>query len=141
MTRIPGNRNKLAETAESPSRYAMKKINEKQKDYYNSQFEAQGGGPRRYANRSANVVTNLWTRARRKMLALGQEVGVEQHVLALHKEWLGDLRMASVLDFGCFDGNQLSLWMAENCKEYLGIDLSAKAVARSEEHTSELQSR
>lgn len=47
----------------------------------------------------------------------------------LHRAWLGDLRRARVLDLGCFSGNQLSIWVAENAAEYIGIDLSEQAIA------------
>jgi len=38
------------------------------------------------------------------------------------------LKDAYVLDLGCFAGNDLSLWIAENCADYTGIDLSEQAI-------------
>jgi len=41
---------------------------------------------------------------------------------------MGDLSNTKVLDLGCFSGNALSVYIAKNCKEYVGIDLSDKAI-------------
>lgn len=42
---------------------------------------------------------------------------------------MGDISDSNVLDLGCFDGNQLSLWIAERCKKYIGLDLSENAIS------------
>ncbi len=45
-----------------------------------------------------------------------------------HKEWLKNIEDKKILDLGCLRGNALSLHMAKNAKEYIGIDLSDVAI-------------
>jgi ubiquinone/menaquinone biosynthesis C-methylase UbiE len=56
-------------------------------------------------------------------------LGVDEQLYALHRKWMQNLKGSHVLDLGCFAGNHLSLWIAENCAEYTGIDLSEQAIA------------
>ncbi len=100
--------------------------NKVQKEYYESRFRALATRSKR--EEAANVATNVWTKLRRRMMRLGRDVGVEDYVLDLHRTWLGDLGDAAVLDLGCFSGNPLSLWIAERCGEYVGLDLSDQAI-------------
>jgi len=60
---------------------------------------------------------------------MGQLAGVDEQIYALHREWMSNLKDSRVLDLGCFTGNHLSLWIAENCAAYTGIDLSEQAIA------------
>lgn len=73
---------------------------------------------------------NLWRILRRRMYFLMQNSGVWSDVYSLQKEWMGDLSGKKVLDFGCFDGNVLSGYIAENAASYLGVDLSKPALGR-----------
>jgi SAM-dependent methyltransferase len=43
---------------------------------------------------------------------------------------VGNLKDKKVLDLGCFSGNYWSMYLAENAKEYLGIDLSDVAIEK-----------
>jgi len=106
----------------------MLQINIRQKDFYESRFEAnQVAGP--VTERAASISTNMWTRMRRRMMKLRKTTGVDEQIYELHRTWLGDLQDSRILDLGCFTGNHLSLWIAESCAEYIGIDLSEQAIA------------
>src|SRR5437660_7943854 len=105
----------------------MLQINDRQKDFYESRFEALQVSSQK-AERAANVFTNLWTLMRRKVHSLRRSAGVDEYIYALHCEWMCNLKDAYVLDLGCFAGNDLSLWIAENCADYTGIDLSEQAI-------------
>ncbi|HEY0866848.1 MAG TPA: class I SAM-dependent methyltransferase [Fimbriimonas sp.] len=105
----------------------MLDCNVRQKEFYESRFDATSRSPWA-SERAANLATNTWTKLRRKIQDLRKALGVEEHNIALHREWLGDLKEARILDLGCFSGNELSLYMAENAAEYVGIDLSQKAI-------------
>jgi len=66
---------------------------------------------------------------RNKVKNMRMSVGVDEYLDKLHREWMCDLKGARVLDLGCFAGNPLSLWIAEKCADYTGIDLSEQATA------------
>ena len=53
---------------------------------------------------------------------------MEQDIYNLHRSWFGDLSEQKVLDLGCYAGNSLSIYLAQESKEYLGIDLSPKGI-------------
>jgi ubiquinone/menaquinone biosynthesis C-methylase UbiE len=108
-----------------PNRPDIQEINKQQKAYYESRFVAAGGN-----ERAANVLTNLWTRLRRRIQHNDERVGVRRAILADHQRWLGDLSEKRVLDLGCFAGNALTIWIAERCREYVGLDLSEHAIAQ-----------
>lgn len=121
------------QTPERPdSRAHMLGYNARQKEFYESRFDASASSAHA-PERAANLATNTWTRLRRRIMRLRAGIGLEERNLSLHREWLGDLTNARVLDLGCFDGNALSLYMARSCREYVGVDLSEKAIARLNE--------
>ncbi len=91
--------------------------NEAQKEFYNS--------------KKKNIPTQIWSFIRNKVLKdIRKELGVSEQSYALHKTWLGDLGQKKVLDLGCYAGNALSVYIAENSKQYVAIDLSDKGIAR-----------
>lgn len=91
--------------------------NKKQKEFYNT--------------KKKNLATRIWSRVREKTLKnIRRETGMLQQSYDLHKEWFGDLQDKKVLDLGCFGGNNLSMYLAENAKAYVGLDLSDLAIAR-----------
>lgn len=49
---------------------------------------------------------------------------------------MGDLKDKKVLDLGCLRGNALSIYMAKNAREYVGIDLSDVAIAKLQQKIS-----
>jgi len=92
-------------------------INKAQKEFYNT--------------KKRNFITTAWSKFRGKILGgVRKDLGISTQVYELHKEWLGDLSDKKVLDLGCFEGNSLSKYIAENSKEYIGIDLSDVAIAK-----------
>jgi SAM-dependent methyltransferase len=72
----------------------------------------------------------VWARTRRAMISMGYKAGIDDDVIGLHREWLGDLSSKKVLDLGCFDGNPLSMHLARTSASYLGLDLSEQATRR-----------
>jgi len=91
--------------------------NKKQKEFYN--------------HKKKSLPTKLWSFVREKSLKnIRKELRILEESYALHKEWMGDLSQKKVLDLGCFSGNALSTYAAENSKEYIGIDLSDVAITR-----------
>ncbi|MDC7995733.1 class I SAM-dependent methyltransferase [Altibacter sp. HG106] len=99
--------------------------NKKQKEFYNT--------------KKKNLPTRLWSFIREKGLKdIRKELGVLQQTYALHRKWLGDLSDKKVLDLGCYSGNNLSRYLAENSASYVGIDLSDKAIAKLNEKLSDI---
>lgn len=94
--------------------------NIKQKEFYNT--------------KKKNWATSMWSKFRNGVLnKIKKNIGVQDQSYILHKEWFGDLSSKKVLDLGCFSGNYWSMYLAENAKEYLGIDLSDVAIAKLSE--------
>jgi len=94
--------------------------NKRQKEFYN--------------NVKQNFVTKLWANFRNGTLnKIRKTLGVSNQAYDLHKVWFGDLSQKKVLDLGCFAGNALSLYLAQNAKEYVGIDLSDVAINQLKE--------
>jgi len=92
-------------------------INKKQKEFYNN------------ARARQNVFTRLWANLRNGVLnGIRKKITIKDQIYALHKEWFGDLSDKKVLDLGCYTGNHWSMYLAENSKQYLGIDLSDVAI-------------
>jgi 2-polyprenyl-3-methyl-5-hydroxy-6-metoxy-1,4-benzoquinol methylase len=100
----------------------MIELNKRQKEYYESSTDPS-------LKTKGNLFTKIWRNLRRGQQGLRDELGVKEYINNQHKEWLGDLSDKKVLDFGCYSGNDLSLYIAENSKSYLGLDLSETAIA------------
>lgn len=93
--------------------------NQRQKNFYNST------GKGKY-----NLPTKIWSGIRNGLLSkFRSQFGIKNKVYSQHKIWLGDLTNKKVLDLGCLRGNALSLYIAQNSKEYIGIDLSDIAIS------------
>jgi len=93
-------------------------LNKKQKEFYNTD-----------GNSKKNFASSLWSNFRNGALSdFRKKFDIKDRVYDEHKIWLGDLSDKKVLDLGCLRGNALSLYMAENAKEYIGIDLSDVAI-------------
>jgi SAM-dependent methyltransferase len=101
-------RNKILET------------NTRQATFYDSDNEA----------RITNLPMRSWRFVRRRMYRLMDASNIWDDVYRLQKEWIGDLADKKVLDFGCFEGNKLSHYLAKGSVDYLGIDLSQPALDR-----------
>ncbi len=90
-------------------------INKKQQEFYDT--------------KKKNSATRLWSYFRNGLLnRIKKKVGVEQDIYELHKGWFGDLSRKKVLDLGCYAGNSWSFYLAQNSREYLGIDLSPSGI-------------
>lgn len=101
------------------------KTNIKQKEFYNQ------------AKR--NYFTQIWANFRNGVLnKIRKNIGVHNQAYELHKAWLGDLSDKKVLDLGCYSGNYLSNYIAENSKIYLGIDLSDVAINKLNQNLKHL---
>lgn len=82
-----------------------------------------------YDHKKKNIPTRVWSYFRNGILnRTKKEIGIEKNIYDLHRTWLGDLSKKKVLDLGCYAGNSLSMHLAQNSKEYLGIDLSPKGI-------------
>ncbi len=101
-------------------------LNEQQAKFYNEldKLDTKPG---------FNWLMRLWRFVRRRMYFLMKETGMQDEIVNMQKEFLGDLTRKKVLDFGCFEGNQLSMCLAENSADYLGIDLSKAALNHLEQ--------
>ena len=100
--------------------------NIKQKEFYNS--------------KKKNFATSIWSKIRNGVLnRIKKNIGVQDQSYILHRQWFGDLSSKKVLDLGCFSGNYWSImYLAENAKEYIGIDLSDVAIAKLRERMKHL---
>lgn len=91
-------------------------VNKRQQEFYNT--------------KKKNLPTRVWSFFRNGALnRIKKDLGVEKEIYQLHKTWFGDLSNKKVLDLGCYEGNSLSFYLAQNAEEYLGIDLSEKGIA------------
>lgn len=90
-------------------------VNQRQQEFYDS--------------KKKNFPTRVWSYFRNGALnRIKKKLGIENEIYMLHKSWFGDLSDKKVLDLGCYAGNSLSFYLAENSKSYLGIDLSPKGI-------------
>lgn len=100
-------------------------INKKQKEFYN--------------HKKKNIPAQIWSYIREKTLKqIRRDIGVLNQAYDLHKQWFGDLTNKKVLDLGCYAGNNLSLYLAQNSKEYIGLDLSDIAIEKLNRKLSEI---
>ena len=91
-------------------------INKRQKKFYET-FEK-------------NLATKFWYAIRNGLLTkLRKSIGVENFINRQHIEWIGDISGKKVLDLGCYAGNSLSIYLAQNSKKYIAIDLSENAIS------------
>lgn len=82
-----------------------------------------------YDKKKKNLPTRVWSYFRNGLLnRIRKDIGVEKDIYELHKGWFGDLSEKKVLDLGCYEGNSLSMYLAQQSKSYLGIDLSSKGI-------------
>lgn len=118
------------------ARQEMLDLNLRQKAYYETRYDAYGADTEEIS--TASWFTNLWWRIRGPLDRSDKAFGVEDDILAMHRQWVGDLSERAVLDLGCSHGNPLSLWLAEHAATYRGVDLSEKAIAELNQDLSAL---
>jgi 2-polyprenyl-3-methyl-5-hydroxy-6-metoxy-1,4-benzoquinol methylase len=84
-----------------------------------------------YNTKKKNFATKVWFSLREKTLKkIRKNLGILDQSYDLHKDWFGDLSNKKVLDLGCYQGNALSMYLAENSKQYIGVDLSDTAITK-----------
>ncbi len=104
-------------------------INKRQKEFYNSTTHP-----------TKNFASKLWSDFRNGALSdFRKKFDIKDRVYDEHKIWLGDISDKKILDLGCLRGNALSIYMAENAKEYIGIDLSDVAIASLQKRIEDLK--
>lgn len=102
-------------------------VNKHQKEFYN--------------HKKKNWATRVWSNLRGGLLGdIRKQIGIQQQTYETHKNWLGDLSNKKVLDLGCYSGNFLSVYMAENSKRYVGLDLSDKGIAELQKKINHIES-
>ncbi|MCB7481314.1 class I SAM-dependent methyltransferase [Christiangramia sediminis] len=84
-----------------------------------------------YETKKKNLPTKVWSFFRNGLLnKTRKNIGIQNDIYELHKVWFGDLSNKKVLDLGCFEGNALSIFLAQNAREYIAIDLSESAITK-----------
>ncbi len=102
-------------------------INQRQQEFYNT--------------KKKNLPTRIWSFFRNGLLnRIKKDIQVEKEMYDLHRKWFGDLSEKKVLDLGCYAGNSLSYYLAENSMSYLGIDLSQSGILSLKEKLSGIPS-
>ncbi len=82
-----------------------------------------------YDTKKKNRITEIWYSLRNGSLQkIRKGLKIEHQIHTLHLEWCGNLSDKKVLDLGCYEGNSLSIYLAQNSREYLAIDLSEKGI-------------
>ena len=82
-----------------------------------------------YDTKKKNFPTRIWSFFRNGLLnRIKKNIQVEREMYDLHRKWFGDLSEKKVLDLGCYEGNSLSYYLAQNSRSYLGIDLSQSGI-------------
>lgn len=83
-----------------------------------------------YDTKKKNWVTRLWYALRNGSLQnIRKDLKIEHQLHQLHLKWCGDLSQKKVLDLGCYEGNSLSIYLAQNSREYVAVDLSEKGIS------------
>lgn len=108
----------------TPQLQEMLETNRVQKDFY--EYEPERQATFEYGG---NAVGRLWARLRSGYGTTVNALGEFEVWRNLHRTWMGDLSDKKVLDLGCHAGNQLSLDLARESREYVGLDLSESATA------------
>lgn len=87
-----------------------------------------------YEHKEKNFATKIWSFFRNGILnKTRKNLGIENQIYQLHQRWFGDLSDKKVLDLGCYEGNSLSIYLATNAKEYIGVDLSETGINKLKE--------
>jgi len=106
-------------------------VNRRQAEFYDSIHAAEADkGHGGYAqNQRANLFTRAWATLRYQQQAAVREFGIEARVKRSHEEWARRKAGGRFLEVGCFSGSRMTFTLAGISGTYLGVELSAKAVA------------
>jgi SAM-dependent methyltransferase len=108
----------------------MLTTNQAQASFYDSisEVEDQHTGVGYAEHGAANLLTRIWADLRYKQQRAALLSGVDDRKLKLHHEWLEKYRGGTSLELGCFRGTRFTDPLIEASGQYVGIDLSSKAV-------------
>ncbi len=108
----------------------MIKTNQKQASFYDSisQVEDQSTGSGYAEHRAANLLTRLWADLRYRQQSAARSAGVDDRKWKLHRKWLEKYRGGASLELGCCRGTHFTDSLIDASTQYVGIDLSSKAV-------------
>lgn len=109
----------------------MKAVNAAQAAFYESIQEAERMANSKdgyAANARAGWVTRTWAVLRSHRKQLLTENGMRGKVEERVRNCMLEASCGNVLEIGCFNGTRNSLWLAERCAHYTGIDLSPSAL-------------
>jgi SAM-dependent methyltransferase len=108
----------------------MIKLNRKQAEFYDSIHGAQEkSGHGGYSeNHKANWITRFWANLRYRQQEALKESGVQNRVRSSHEKWCNMKAGGSFLEIGCFSGSFFTFELAKISGDYLGVELSSRAV-------------
>ena len=79
-------------------------------------------------NKKANLLTRIWATMRYRQQIAFTESNLEEIKRSFHQKWINKKAGGNFLEIGCFRGTRSSWPLIESAGNYIGIDLSAKAV-------------
>jgi SAM-dependent methyltransferase len=108
----------------------MVRLNKDQAKFYDAiqEAEAEAGHGGYAENESANVLTRAWAGLRYRQQAAVKEAGIEARMKEVHARWVASKAGGRFLELGCFSGSPSTFLLAGQAGEYLGVELSPKAV-------------
>jgi SAM-dependent methyltransferase len=108
----------------------MVSLNKQQAGFYDEiqKAEADTGHGGYAENQSANILTRAWAGLRYRQQAAVKEAGIEARVMEAHERWANLKAGGDFLEVGCFSCSPFTFRLAEKAGNYLGVDLSSKAV-------------
>jgi SAM-dependent methyltransferase len=108
----------------------MIRINRRQAEFYDSVQDAElDTGQHGYAeNKSANFLTRTWAGLRNRHRAAVKQAGIDALLDTTQERWAVEKTGGDFLEIGCFSGSRMTFRLAAIAGNYLGVDLSPKAV-------------
>jgi SAM-dependent methyltransferase len=109
----------------------MIEINSEQAKFYDSiSIEDDKSEQTGYArHEKANALTRVWAALRYRQQEAFAESGLEEKKKDFHQRWIDKKAGGNFLELGCFRGTRSSWPLIEGAGRYVGIDLSANAIA------------
>lgn len=108
----------------------MLEVNKSQAKFYDSiSFEEDLEEMTGYSkHQKANILTKVWASFRYRQQFAFTQSGLEEIKTNFHQKWIDKKAGGDILEIGCFRGTRSSWPLIESAGNYVGIDLSAKAV-------------
>jgi SAM-dependent methyltransferase len=79
-------------------------------------------------HKKANILTKVWASFRYRQQLAFTSSGLETIKTNFHQKWIDKKTGGDVLEIGCFRGTRSSWPLIESAGNYVGIDLSVKAI-------------